>query len=400
VTIATNMAGRGVDILLGGSPQRVADELLEGRSADPAEATPEQREAALAEAKSRCEQDRKRVLELGGLHILGTERHESRRIDNQLRGRSGRQGDPGSSRFYLSMEDELMRLFGPERFDFLLNKWDECEPIEAKLITRTIENAQRKVEQHHFGIRQHLLQYDDVKNLQREVIYAQRRKVLQGADLKESILESLRGIVEQRVTEFAGSEIEPDLYNLEALYQALYEIFPIHLYLKPEDLQGKRHDELLGLLQATITQAYNDREQDLGPETMRDIERMITLNVIDTKWVDHLDAMDFLEEGIGLRGYGGTDPLVAFKKEAFETWQTLQRGMQEEIARLMFRVQLVREEQQERKSPFREMSARSGKEEEPEKPRPFKKKSGKVGRNDPCPCGSGKKYKRCCMNKG
>jgi preprotein translocase subunit SecA len=398
VTIATNMAGRGVDILLGGSPQRVADELLQEQGVDPPEAAPEQMPAARERAKAICEEDRKRVLETGGLHILGTERHESRRIDNQLRGRAGRQGDPGSSRFYLSMEDELMRLFGPERFDFLLNRWDECEPIEAKLISRTIENAQRKVEQHHFSMRQHVLQYDDVKNLQREVIYAQRRKVLQGADLTESILESLQRLVEQRVAEFAGSEVHPNDYNLEALYQSLYEIFPIHFYLKPEDLQGKRHEELLALLQATIAQAYNDREQDLGPETMRDIERMITLNVIDTKWVDHLDAMEFLEEGIGLRGYGGTDPLVAFKKEAFETWQTLLAGIQEEIARLMFRVQLVREEKR-RPSPYDQVYARSGKEEEPEKPRPFKKKTGRVGRNDPCPCGSGKKYKRCCMGK-
>jgi len=401
VTIATNMAGRGVDILLGGNPERLARHLLRERGIDPdgeEPVPPEEWQRALAEAKQQCEDDRARVLELGGVHILGTERHESRRIDNQLRGRSGRQGDPGSSRFYVSLEDELMRLFAPERLDFLLGGWEECIPLEYGIVSRTIENAQHKVEIHNFSMRQHLLQYDDVKNLQREVIYAQRRKVLEGADVRESILTSLHALVESRVREYASPDIHPDEWDWEKLYQALYDIFPIHLYLRPEELREIPPRELPARIEALVAQAYEDRERELTLEVMRDLERLITLRVIDTKWIDHLDAMDFLEEGIGLRGYAGVDPLVAFKNEAYQQWQTLLASMQEEIAKLLFRVQVVRERTRPQPSPFQEMHAGHGGDEEPEPQRPERVRK-KVGRNDPCPCGSGKKYKKCCLNK-
>jgi preprotein translocase subunit SecA len=400
VTIATNMAGRGVDILLGGNVERIARGALNERGLDPdgEQEIPEQaRQAALAEARRICEEDRQQVLELGGLHILGTERHESRRIDNQLRGRSGRQGDPGSSRFYVSLEDELMRLFAPERLDFLLGGWEECQPLEYRIVSRTIENAQHKVEIHNFSMRQHLLQYDDVKNLQREVIYRDRRRVLEGADLRESVLASLHALVASRVREYANPEVHPDEWELDKLYQALYEIFPIHLYMRPEELRDVPPRELTERVQALVTQAYEDREQEFTPAVMRDLERMITLRVIDTKWIDHMDAMDFLEEGIGLRGYAGVDPLVAFRKEAFDEWEGLQAAIQEEIAKLMFRVQVVRERTRPQPSPFQEMYASHGGDEEPAPKRPERVK--KVGRNDPCPCGSGKKYKKCCLGK-
>jgi preprotein translocase subunit SecA len=400
VTIATNMAGRGVDILLGGAIERMARDLLKERGLDPdgeVEIPQEEWQAALAEAKRVYEGDRQRVLEQGGLHILGTERHESRRIDNQLRGRSGRQGDPGSSRFYVSLEDELMRLFAPERLDFLLGGWEECQPLEYRIVSRTIENAQHKVEIHNFSMRQHLLQYDDVKNLQREVIYRDRRRVLEGADLRESIIASLHGLIESRVREYANPDVHPDEWELDKLYQSLYEIFPIHLYARPEELRQVPPAQMIEWCRGLVAQAYEDREQQLTPEVLRDLERMITLRVIDTKWIDHLDAMDFLEEGIGLRGYAGMDPLVAFRKEAFTEWEGLQAAIQEEIAKLMFRVQVVRERTRPQASPFQEMYASHGGDEEPEPKRPERVK--KVGRNDPCPCGSGKKYKKCCLGK-
>ncbi len=401
VTVATNMAGRGVDIVLGGNPEHLARELLRERGHDPAseEVPPQPREEALAETRRICEQDRQRVLELGGLHILGTERHESRRIDNQLRGRSGRQGDPGSSRFYVSLEDELMRLFAPERLDFLLGGWEECQPLEYAIVSRTIENAQHKVEIHNFSMRQHLLQYDDVKNLQREVIYVQRRKVLEGADLRSSVLDSLRKLVHERVREYASPEVHPDEWQLDQLYQSLYEIFPIHHYLRPQELKAVPPAQLEESVQELAARAYEDREREIGPELMRHLERLVTLRVMDTRWIDHLDGMDFLEEGIGLRGYAGVDPLVAFRKEAFTLWEALLASMQEEIAKLMFRVQVAREGgNRPQPSPFAEVYASHGGDEAPAPARP-QRAARKVGRNDPCPCGSGKKYKKCCLNK-
>jgi len=402
MTIATNMAGRGVDILLGGNHQRVAEEVFQERGIDAEEADENRRAAALEEAKRRCEEDRKRVIELSGLHILGTERHESRRIDNQLRGRSGRQGDPGTSRFYVSLEDELWRLYGVERFDFLLSKWNECEPVESRIVSKQIEGAQGKVEAHHFYMRQQLLRYDDVKNLQREVIYKQRRRVMEGADLKESILESMRKWAADRVSQYASPEVHPDEWDFTGLLQAMRDMFPLDLFVSESQVKETRDfNSLAQLLQEAIAAAYEDKEQQVGPEQMRELERHITLWVIDQKWVDHLDALDFLEEGISYRSYAGVDPLVAFQKEGFALWQSLQVSVQEDIMRFLFRAQVAH-------APRHTSRVAAGRtvgpgavaedDEEEVRPAPVRLKA-KVGRNDPCPCGSGKKYKKCCLNK-
>ncbi len=427
LTIATNMAGRGVDILLGGNPQGIADELLERDGIDPAQATPAQREAALKEAQETCAKDKEKVLALGGLHILGTERHESRRIDNQLRGRSGRQGDPGSSRFYVSFEDELMRLFGPERLEFWLSKWPENEPIEAKLTTRMIENAQKKVEAHNFDIRKHRLQYDDVMNHQRALIYEQRTRVLLGEDLRNTILTHLSEFVEARVKEFCSTEIHPDEWNFVGLHQSLAEVYPIGV--TAEQLAEFRHqEELVQFLQEDIAGAYEAREQQAGAEQMRELERLITLRVVSARWIDHLAAMEDLEEGIGLRGYSGVDPLILYRKESYDYWQRLLETIREDIIRFLFRVEIRAQETEQQKrarlglgqtpqgvpveaEDIDLMSAPPGGEEphtgarsatavkappRRDAPRRMAQRAAKVGRNDPCPCGSGLKYKKCC----
>jgi len=505
VTIATNMAGRGVDIRLG-----------EG------------------------------VRELSGLHILGTEPHESRRIDNQLRGRSGRQGDPGSSRFYVSWDDELLRLFGTERVEFLMRGWLESEPIQHKLVSASIERAQKKVEDHNFSMREHVLKYDDVLNFQREKIYIERRKVLQGADLKESVLTYLDQVVAGRVNEFASADMRPEDWDLENLYRSLLEIAPVHRALVPtqigrqpdrealrgylqevavqsqqaavlrqldalliqyadpqaeaaewdleglasacrvvlpvrldftaEDLAGHEthaelstdlhsrlvaaleqqgaemaagvprqidrlidqfaaaagpqdwdilglcealsadfpefhtriaadylaeyphHEALLGGLQEIMRALYSDREQELGAEQLRQLERLVTLRVVTTKWIDHLDAMDYLQEGIRLRAYAQRDPLIEYQNEAYQLWTQLLASIQQEIVQLLFRVQLVQAEREQPRINVQALGA--GGEEAPERKQPVRlKQKDKVGRNDPCPCGSGKKYKKCCMAK-
>ncbi|NIM06945.1 MAG: preprotein translocase subunit SecA [Armatimonadetes bacterium] len=407
VTIATNMAGRGVDILLGGNPEKLARDLLVEREIDPETAGEEDKARAKDEAERICAADKEKVLSLGGLHILGTERHESRRIDNQLRGRSGRQGDPGSSRFYISFEDELMRLFGPERFSFLLDRVPESEPIEARLTTKTIENAQKKVEAHNFDIRKHRLQYDEVMNRQREVIYAQRYKVLEGADMKEVILDHLKDLVSQRCAEHIPAEVPPIEWKLDTLYESLNEVFPLELYASPEDLEGKKRDELEEFLQSMILQAYADREAETGAEMMRELERMVTLRVINTRWTDHLAYIEYLEEGIHLQGYSGIDPLIIYRKETFQAWQSLLQAIREDIAHYMFRVQIAK--QTEAKPARRPVHAAAPQASEPaakgaSRSAPASRsgragrapKPKKVGRNAPCPCGSGRKYKHCC----
>jgi preprotein translocase subunit SecA len=430
LTIATNMAGRGVDILLGGNPQEVARELLRKEGVEPEHASEEQFEASLAKAQDICAKDKEMVLGLGGLHILGTERHESRRIDNQLRGRSGRQGDPGSSRFYVSFQDELMRLFGPERLDFFLSKWPENEPIEARITSRMIENAQKKVEAHNFEIRKHRLQYDDIMNHQRALIYEQRRRVLMGEDLRESIFVHLREFVADRTKELASPEVHPEDWNLEALHQLLAEVYPIGVSAEQLREHG-HHDDLLELLQDDITRAYDEREEAAGVEQLRELERLITLRVVSTRWIDHLASMEYLEEGIGLRGYSGVDPLVIYRKESYDYWQQLVATIREDTIRYLFRVEIEAQETEEQRRqrlglghapegqpvevgdedgmataaaatsaeapaatavkapPRRETSSR----------RAPKRAGPKVGRNAPCPCGSGRKYKKCCGQK-
>ena len=422
LTIATNMAGRGVDILLGGNPQEMANELLRRDGIDLAQATQEQREAARLEAERTCAQDRERVIAVGGLHILGTERHESRRIDNQLRGRAGRQGDPGSSRFYVSFEDELMRLFGPERLDFFLGKWPENEPIEAKITSRMIENAQKKVEAHNFAIRKHQLQYDDIMNHQRSLIYDQRKRVLLGENLQDSVIAHVREFVEARVNEFANEDIHRDDWNLDALHLALSEVFPLQTTV--ERLRDFGHPEdLVAFLQDEVLAAYEGREREAGEEQMRELERMVTLRVVSMRWIDHLAAMEDLQEGIGLRGYAGVDPLVVYRKESYDYWQSLLSTVREDTIRYLFRVRIERAQEAPRERPRAALSATpQGQPVEaddqdgiaaasagptatavrapPRRGLPQRRAATptgrKVGRNDPCPCGSGKKYKKCC----
>jgi preprotein translocase subunit SecA len=363
VTIATNMAGRGVDIILGGKQ----------------------------DGQQRVE-EAKKVAELGGLHIIGSERHEARRIDNQLRGRSGRQGDPGSSRFYLSLEDELWRLFGDKGRWLLEATWDESEPIENKLLTKAIERAQKKVEENNFAIRKHVLQYDDVMNLQRKVIYEARRKVLEGADLRENILGYIRKIVEKTVRIHCG-EARPEEWDLQGLYDSLDQIFPLSLYAEPKDLQGRTQEELIDWLYSIAEDCYKRREEELTPEIMRQLERAVTLRVVDEKWVHHLQAMDYLREGINLRAYAQIDPLVAFKKEAYSYFEELIESIERDVVAWMFRVQVA---PQMRRTRYVGPAAGAAGASDGGKKAATKVK---VGRNDPCPCGSGKKYKKCCLNK-
>ena len=362
------------------------------------------------------------VVSRGGLAVIGSERHESRRIDNQLRGRSGRQGDPGQSRFYVALQDELMRLFGPERFDFLLRGWEEHEPIAARMISRQIESAQKKVEGHNFEMRQHVLKYDDVMNHQRKVIYEQRRRVLEGDDMQATVREAVTQAVDRRVDEFAG-EATPDQWDIEALSRSLLEVCPqLPVLFSPPELhhgpenplfeqqylqrvwtvyqlalrQQQSTADLRVLVQAHVDEAYAQHEESQGEENMRLIERMVIMRIVDHKWISHLDAMDFLREGISLRGYAQVDPLVAYTSEAFEMWNLLMREIQEEVAQNIFRVRLVSESEQYQRSSRRRVNTNRS-DEGP--------KSGdrvahaNVRANDPCPCGSGLKYKKCCMNK-
>jgi preprotein translocase subunit SecA len=338
VTIATNMAGRGVDILLGGNPEFLAKEKLKRAGVDPVKATPEQWAEALAETRRMTEQEHEDVVKMGGLHILGTERHEARRIDNQLRGRAGRQGDPGSSRFYLSLEDDLMRIFGSERISGLMARigMSEGVPIEHTLVSRAIERAQKQVEGQNFTIRKHLLEYDDVMNKQRETIYKQRREILQGQDLKEYFTELLETLVNKQKA--------PEDWDREGLRQALRDQFGFELDALGLDWSAVVYDEFREKLLDALTAAYGSKEQLLGAANMREFERLILLQVIDTQWKDHLLEMDHLKEGIGLRGYGQRDPLIEYKKESYEMFQALMDRIEESAVRYLFLIQPVIEE--------------------------------------------------------
>jgi preprotein translocase subunit SecA len=389
VTIATNMAGRGVDILLGGNPEGLAHLFLQEKGINPATASPEEYEEALRKAREICEKERELVVAAGGLHIIGTERHESRRIDNQLRGRSGRQGDPGSSRFYVSLEDELWRLFG-EKGSFLLSGWPDDEPIESPLLTKALERAQKRVEGWHFSIRKQLLEYDDVMNIQREVIYRERMKILEGVDMRSNITEFMKNIVDRYVESHCPKGVNEEDWDIKGLYESLSYIFPLPLYLEEKDLRGKKREELKSLLYETMLKAYEQKESYVGEETMRQVERLIMLRVIDSQWMEHLNAMEYLKEGIGLRAYAQTDPLVAYKTEAFAMFQELMHRIEEGTVKYLFWVQISGEPQR-RAVPVRSSSAVASQSSQPVKK--------KVGRNDPCPCGSGKKYKKCCMLK-
>ena len=390
VTIATNMAGRGVDILLGGNPAGLVDEFLKKQGIRPEEATEEQRARARALAEEECARAREEVVALGGLHIIGTERHEARRIDNQLRGRAGRQGDPGSSRFYVSLEDELMRRFGGGNIAKLMERFgmEEDVPLEHSWVTKAIENAQTKVEAYNFDIRKHVVEYDDVLNKQREVIYADRRKVLSEENLREMILDWVEQEIAQLVASVTAGE-HAEEWDPTALVQAFSGIVPNAGGLTADDLRDLTREEIQARLVEIAEAAYAEKEATLGPEVMRRVERAVLLRVIDSLWIRHLTAIDDLREGIGLRAYGQRDPLVEYKVEAAAMFDQLLATIQHDVSHLIYHVTVVREEQPR---PQKQMTTNR---EDTESRRPVRAGS-KVGRNDPCPCGSGRKYKKCC----
>src|SRR6059036_2477540 len=344
VTIATNMAGRGTDILLGGNPDFLSKELLRKKGLDPATAPAEARQAALVEARRITDPEHEKVVGTGGLHIVGTERHESRRIDNQLRGRSGRQGDPGSARFYLSLEDDLLRIFGSQRIQSIMDRlgMEEGEPIEHKLVTRAIGTAQKRVETHNFEIRKHLLEYDDVMNKQREVIYGMRRQILDGESQAETIAEWVDELVEGTVDGYAARGAHPEDWDLGGLTEALHRQFDTRV--APAELNEivsrEALDEAVG---EAVRARLAERESELGPELLQALERHEMLIVLDTQWKDHLLSIDHLKEGIGLRGYGQRDPLTEYKKEAFDLFEDMFERVKAAVIERLFKVQIVRD---------------------------------------------------------
>ena len=410
VTIATNMAGRGTDIMLGGNPEYMAmndlekagypDQLLVQANAysetDDGEilAIRAQYAQLLAKYKAEMADEAQQVRQAGGLFIIGTERHESRRIDNQLRGRSGRQGDPGESRFYLSMQDDLMRLFSSDRVIGVLDTLglDEDTPIDAKILSGAVENAQRSVESRNFHSRKTVLEYDDVMNTQREVIYAQRQKVLDGENLRGSMLNMLREFVDSTVTEtLAENGGAADEACLEKLQTALCGLFiPNGTKLEAgNDLADRIYEMALGV--------YAAKETRYTEVLMREIERVMMLQVVDEHWMDHIDAMDDLKQGIGLRAYGQHDPVVAYKEEGFQMFEAMVTAIREETIRRVFLFELQPTQELKRKRVAKETGA-SGASDGTMKQKPVRK-TQKIGPNDPCPCGSGKKYKKCCLQK-
>jgi preprotein translocase subunit SecA len=406
VTIATNMAGRGTDILLGGNPDFLARDILRRRGLDPLTAAVEERQRARDEAGRTTDEEHRQVVDLGGLHILGTERHESRRIDNQLRGRSGRQGDPGSSRFYLSLEDDLLRIFGSHRIQKIMDKlgMEEGEPIEHRFVTRAIATAQKRVETHHFEIRKHLLEYDDVMNKQRQAVYEIRLRILQGESLEERVREWMDDLQDGMVDTYAAEGTHPEDWDLAGLDEALHRQFDVRL---PADVQAREtasREALRKRIAETTHARYETRERELGAETMRQLERWVVLQVIDGQWKDHLLSMDHLKEGIGLRGYGQRDPLTEYKREAFDLFEDMDARVKTLVVEYLFKIQVTREVVEPAAAapparpaaPRREVTLSHG---PVEHRRAAAASAQKVGRNDPCPCGSGKKHKRCCLAK-
>jgi preprotein translocase subunit SecA len=398
VTISTNMAGRGTDIVLGGNPEGLA--AAETGTKDPAD--PKFQEA-LAKYRVQCAAEREEVLKAGGLHILGTERHESRRIDNQLRGRAGRQGDPGSSRFYLSLEDDLLRIFGADRLKGLMGRigMEDGVPIEHRWISRAIENAQKKVEAHNFDIRKHLLEYDDVMNKQREVVYHRRRELLSGASLKEDVLDMCAELIDGIVAAHADAEKDPAEWDWKALEEAFFRQFKFRPGFRENNSpEITSAEDLIERAIARVREVYDQREAEFTEPVMRQIEKIVMLQTLDSLWKDHLLAMDHLKEGIGLRGYGQLNPLVEYQKEGFEMFEAMMRVMQQDVVEKIFSVQLRRQQdveqiEQQQQQRTQRMTMSHGSETISSESQTVKREANKVGRNDPCPCGSGKKYKRC-----
>ena len=414
VTIATNMAGRGTDIVLGGNAEFLAkselrkgdytEELLQEADAYSDTKDPEvlairaEYERLLKKYKAELKEEADKVRAAGGLFIIGTERHESRRIDNQLRGRAGRQGDPGESRFYLSLQDDLMRLFSSDRIMNMMDTLglDEDTPIDAKILSGAVENAQKTVESVHFRSRKNVLEYDNVMNTQREVIYAQRQKVLDGEDLRENILSMLRAYVESTVAEVlsttggvADAQTAKEAYSR---FAGIY--FPKNAYRLPEGEVPQ--EELTETIYQKAVDFYTAKEQRYTPTVMRELERVIMLRVVDEYWMDNIDAMDDLKQGIGLRAYGQHDPVIAYKEEGFEMFQAMINAIREETVRRMFLVELKPAQEVKRQKVAKETG--TGAADKTVKKQPVKA-AKKAGPNDPCPCGSGKKYKKCCMQK-
>jgi len=419
VTISTNMAGRGTDIVLGGNPEFLA------RAKMGSQYTEEEYNAALADAQKLCVEEKKKVLEAGGLVILGTERHESRRIDNQLRGRSGRQGDPGMSQFFISLEDDLLRIFGSDRISRMMDrlKMDESEPIHHPWISKAIENAQKKVEDHNFSIRKNLLEYDDVMNQQRKTVYSMRREILEGKSLKDKVLDAVDHMADHISQEY-GPEGQGDEFNIKPLAERVYQIFDVHL--DPQEMQGKEisTDSIGEWVYNRAIDAYEIREKKFGEKLARHIEKVIMLQTIDTLWKDHLLSMDHLREGVGLRGYAQIDPIIAYKREGYTMFEEMMHRFSEDALQKLYRVEVEEQKviplQVQRAQQVRESHAMSSAFPAPSvQPLPMaqaqaggnmprgappipqqasgtvQRATPKVGRNDPCPCGSGKKFKKC-----
>jgi preprotein translocase subunit SecA len=400
ITIATNMAGRGTDILLGGSSEALFKQQFIYKGEELSE---EELAKAFETLKTSCEANKEEVLAAGGLHIVGTERHESRRIDNQLRGRAGRQGDPGSSRFFLSLEDDLLRIFASERVSSLMLKlgMEEGVPIEHRMVTKSIENAQKKVEGHNFEIRKHLLEYDDVMNKQREVIYKHRQSVLRAKDVREEVLDMLDGIGGGLVSTYCPEEQYSEEWDFVGLVESVHGQFGIDTF-KVDELNELGREALIEDIPEKLKQAYRDKvnslvqEHGASEELIHYIERTILLQMIDQQWKDHLWGMDQLKDGIGLRGYGQKDPLAEYKREGYDMFAGMMDRIKGDTLERLFKFQLVRGERPEAEVEAprpQQMSLNRGEAAAPKQP--VHRTEDKVGRNDPCPCGSGKKYKKC-----
>ena len=413
VTIATNMAGRGTDILLGGNPDFMAREFLKEQEVDPDEATESQWQQEFLKAKRIVEAEHKEVVSLGGLHILGTERHESRRIDNQLRGRAGRQGDPGSSRFFLSLEDDLMRIFAGDKVKALMQRlgMEQGTAIESKMVSKRIAAAQKSVEGRNFETRKHLLEYDDVMNKQRETIYGLRRQLMEEPDQREYLVGETgvaRDLLSDLTRQYLDADASPETWDIENYKVQIHTVYALDRELEEIDFNELSPQEIEDFLWEKLKVRYAEKEKQIGDEAMRTYERIIMLNIIDAQWKDHLLALDHLKQGIGLVGYGQKDPLVEYKKESFDMFQAMLDRIDTTTIRSLFNLQVVAEESPEEIQRRRLAARRRGgmqftgpnqgataAGEEAGKTKTIVRDQPKVGRNDPCPCGSGKKYKKC-----
>src|SRR5215204_3165117 len=409
VTIATNMAGRGTDILLGGNPDFMAREFLKKDEIDPDEATEDQWRVAFEQAKRIVEEEHKEVVSLGGLHIVGTERHESRRIDNQLRGRAGRQGDPGSSRFFLSLEDDLMRIFAGDKVKALMQRlgMEQGVAIESGMVSKRIEAAQKSVEARNFETRKHLLQYDDVMNRQRETIYGLRRQLMEEPDQREYVLGVAEDLLGDLVKQYLPETASPDDWDVENLKIQLQATYAFDADAEGIDFDNSTPERVTETIWQKAKAGYESKEAQVGPEALRTYERIIMLNIIDAQWKDHLLAIDHLKQGIGLVGYGQKDPLVEYKKESFDMFQAMLDRIDTATVRTLFNLQVVAEQAPERLQQRRQRRPTSmtftgpnqgatAAGEEAARTKTVTRDQPKVGRNEPCPCGSGKKYKKCC----